>query len=133
MLGCRCRWDGRDKLDAALVGRIGSDAVAFCPEEAAGLGTPRPRASFQGGDGEAVWSGKARVLDEHGRDVTRDFKRGAARALAAALGAGLTSAVLKEGSPSCGTGWVEVEGVRVGGVGVTAALFARAGLMTAPA
>jgi uncharacterized protein YbbK (DUF523 family) len=130
LLGRRCRHDGRDRLDASLAARVGGDAVLVpvCPEEAGGLGTPRPAAELVGGDGDAVLDGRARVVDEHGRDVTDAFRRGAEEALRAAREAGATEAWLVERSPSCGCDVTHVEGAAVPGRGVAAALLARAGL-----
>jgi len=128
LLGKACRYDGGARLRADLKADIGERALAFCPEEAGGLGTPRPKAELVGGDGEAVWRGKARVVDELGQDCTRAFQRGAVLALATCLAQGGREAVLKERSPSCGSQRVWVEHQLKPGQGVTAALFRRAGL-----
>jgi uncharacterized protein YbbK (DUF523 family) len=128
LLGQACRYDGGSKLHPALVAELGERALASCPEEAGGLGTPRPRAALVGGDGLALWRGEARVVDENGRDCTRAFQRGAVLALAHCLARGARSAILKERSPSCGTHEVWIEGSPRPGMGVTAALFQRAGL-----
>ena len=132
LLGRSCRYDGKHKRDDAVLAAVGASAEGFCPEEAAGLGTPRPRAHLEGGDGEAVWLGRARVVDENGRDVTEAFKRGAVLALARALSKGRRHAVLKDGSPSCGGSLVDIEGTKQTGVGITAALFLRAGISVEP-
>jgi uncharacterized protein YbbK (DUF523 family) len=129
-LGRRCRHDGRDKLDRTLERRAGPGAVLVpaCPEEAGGLGTPRPAAELVGGDGDAVLDGRARVIDENGRDVTDAFVRGAEEALRIARESGATEAWLTERSPSCGCAATHVGGAVVPGRGVAAALLARAGL-----
>lgn len=80
--------------------------VAFCPEQAGGLGTPRAAAELVGGDGYDVLDGRARVVDANGVDVTEAFVAGAHRALAAARRAGCAEAVLMPRSPSCGRGEV---------------------------
>lgn len=128
LLGKACRYNGKHKRDDAVLAAVGACAKGFCPEEAAGLGTPRPRAHLVGGDGEAVWQDEARVVDENGRDVTETYKRGAVLALAHALGQGRRHAVLKDGSPSCGGTKVDIDGTKQAGLGVTAALFLRAGI-----
>ena len=79
-------------------------AVVVCPEVAGGLPIPRPAAEIQGGDGADVVAGRARVVDEHGRDVSEQFLRGAVKARDAARAAGSTMAILKARSPSCGAG-----------------------------
>ncbi len=128
LLGRACRYDGADRRDDALCARLGSRSIDICPEEAGGLGTPRVPAQFDGGDGEAVWQGSAQVIDEDGVDRTQAFCRGAARCLAKAIALGCDEAFLKEGSPSCGTSLVRVNSQKQAGLGVTAALFVRAGL-----
>jgi uncharacterized protein YbbK (DUF523 family) len=47
LLGRACRFDGKDKLVPGLEDALRAEkveAVPFCPEEAGGLGTPRPAA-----------------------------------------------------------------------------------------
>jgi uncharacterized protein YbbK (DUF523 family) len=107
--------------------------VPFCPETAAGLPVPRPPAEIAGGDGAAVLRGTAFVGDSAGGDVTAAFVTGARRALEAAQEAGVRLAVLKDGSPSCGTTYI-YDGTfrrqRDAGQGVTAALLSEAGIRT---
>ncbi|OZI69359.1 DUF523 domain-containing protein [Bordetella genomosp. 1] len=106
--------------------------VAVCPEVAGGMPTPRPPAEItRGAGGASVLGGRARVVDATGADVTAPFVCGAQAALAAAQRRGIAVAVLKEGSPSCGSGYIydgAFDGTRVPGVGVTAALLAGAGV-----
>jgi uncharacterized protein YbbK (DUF523 family) len=106
--------------------------VPVCPEVAAGLPTPRPPAEIApGGTGAAVLSGAARVVDPAGLDLTGPFVRGARLALELARVRGIRVAVLKEGSPSCGSSAIHdgtFAGARIPGAGTTAALLARAGL-----
>ena len=129
LLGVRCRHDGRDRLDPTLAARAGGAVlVPVCPEELGGLGTPRPAAGLEGGDGRAVLENRARVVDVNGRDVTRAFVDGAERALAVARAVGAREAWLTERSPSCGTCGTHVDGRLVPGSGVASATLARAGL-----
>ncbi len=100
LLGERVRYDGREKgvqhpvLERWLAeGRV----VRVCPEVAGGLPVPRPP-SEQLADG--------RVVTEAGVDVSDAFSRGAAEALRLVREHGIEIAVLKEGSPSCGSGFV---------------------------
>ncbi|MCE7875098.1 DUF523 domain-containing protein [bacterium CPR1] len=126
LAGVRCRYDGGSRPHSVVQELIarGEDVVLICPEELGGLGTPRPRAALEGGDGEAVWQGQARVMDEHGKDVTEAFCQGARAAFKRAVESGARRAVLKQHSPSCGC-----HSSRQGGDGVTAALFRRHGLV----
>lgn len=111
------------------LGERSDEVVAFCPEEAAGLGTPRAAARLHGGDGEAVLDGRARVVTEQG-DVTDAFLDGARRAVECATREGCTVAYLKERSPSCGCASVHTEDGLAHGCGVTTALLRRAGIAT---
>ncbi|MCK6460973.1 MAG: DUF523 domain-containing protein [Planctomycetes bacterium] len=130
LLGRACRFDGKDKLVEGLADSLRAEAVPFCPEEAGGLGTPRPAARIVGGDGEDVADGRARVVNDRGEDVTGRFLDGARRAVEEALRNGCAVAYLKERSPSCGCAQVHTaEGV-ARGCGVTAALLRRAGVAT---
>ncbi len=66
-----------------------------------------------------------------GLDVTEEFDRGAELALALCQAQGIRFALLKEGSPSCGSGRIyngRFEGVSVAGEGKTTALLRRHGI-----
>ncbi|MEU9760972.1 DUF523 domain-containing protein [Streptomyces sp. NPDC001834] len=135
--GVPCRFDGQGKASDAVTEAIGERRpVSFCPEVAAGLPTPRRPAEIVGGDGHDVLDGRARVVDDTGRDVTREFVDGAQRALQAARGSGCAEALLMSRSPSCGRGTV-YDGTFTGelreGDGVTAALLERNGITVRPA
>ncbi|MGW6202746.1 DUF523 domain-containing protein [Streptomyces sp. NPDC055089] len=135
--GVPCRFDGRGRDSAEMTAALGGRApVAFCPEVAAGLPTPRRPAEIVGGDGHDVLDGRARVVDDTGHDVTDAFVDGARRALEAARRAGCTEALLTARSPSCGRGTV-YDGTFAGelreGDGVTAALLERHGIAVRPA
>ncbi|WP_033424913.1 DUF523 domain-containing protein [Actinomadura flavalba] len=138
LLGRPVRYDGRAKpVEDALLDRWRAEGriVPVCPEVAGGLGVPRPPAEIvhagSGDPGEAVLDGTARILTDAGDDVTDAFVRGAHRALATARQWNAVVALLKEGSPSCGTHRVH-DGTFTGaarpGTGVTAALLRRNGL-----
>jgi uncharacterized protein YbbK (DUF523 family) len=106
-------------------------AVAFCPEVAGGLPTPRLPAEIVGGDGEDVLEGRARVVDATGADCTAEFVDGAHQVLAAARAAGARKALLTARSPSCGCGQIydgTFSGTLRPGDGVAAALLRRDGI-----
>lgn len=103
-----------------------------CPEMAGGLPVPRPAAEIiRGIRGAQVRAGVARVLTQSGDDVSAAFVAGARQALALAQAHGIRVAVLKDGSPSCGSTNVHdgtFTGTRVAGMGVTALLLREAGV-----
>ena len=134
LLGEKVRYNG---ADAASGSRILKDwlaedrVVPFCPEVAGGLGVPRPAAEIRGEGGASVLDGTGQVVTRSGETVTDAFLRGAGLALEAAVTSGARVAILKEGSPSCGTGFVydgSFSGRRKAGRGVTAALLERHGI-----
>jgi uncharacterized protein YbbK (DUF523 family) len=99
LLGSPVRYDGGDKKSGHPVlqrwvaeGRV----VPACPEMLGGLGTPRPPAEITGD----------RVLTNTGRDVTREFAEGARATMEIARTNAVRVAILKEGSPSCGSTFV---------------------------
>ncbi len=105
--------------------------VAFCPEVAGGLTVPRVPAEILGGDGFSVIGGKATVVSRDGKDVTDNFLKGALKALETAENNDITIAILKDGSPSCGSTYVydgSFTKTRVAGKGVTAALLEQNGI-----
>lgn len=106
--------------------------VPICPEQLGGLPTPRPASAFVGGDGAAVLAGRARLVNDAGKDVTGNFVRGAHATLRIARRVGANVAILKDRSPSCGSTCVKIGGRRAPGVGVAAALLAEAGVTVVP-
>lgn len=131
LLGCACRYDGRHNQDSALERELearGLRAVAFCPEEHGGLGTPRPAAWIETTSAAGVLDGRERVLTEAGVDVTQAFLRGAQGALDTCKIHAIRRAFLKERSPSCGVHNTHAGGALVAGPGVTAELLQRNGI-----
>ena len=117
LLGRNCKYNGGNNytpLVEALKARY--DLVPVCPECFGGLPIPH-EPSERVGD---------RVLSKSGEDVTEPFRRGAEKTLAAAIQQGVTRAVLKERSPSCGCGSIydgTFTGTVVSGSGVAAELL----------
>jgi uncharacterized protein YbbK (DUF523 family) len=121
LLGAPVRFDGGHKrIESDLLDRWRAEGrlVPICPEEAGGLGTPRPAAERNGD----------RVVTRDGADVTDAFMIGAEAALALANRHGCRFALLKENSPSCGSSLVHdgtFSARKIAGQGVTAALLRR--------
>jgi uncharacterized protein YbbK (DUF523 family) len=135
LLGEAVRFNGGDmRCDDAILQRWLREGrvVSVCPEVAGGLPVPRPRAEIaHGADGLQVLAGIAGAYDANGRDVSTYLVRGAERALEQARARNIRIAVLKEGSPSCGTGFTfdgSFTGTQVPNRGVTAALLQQAGV-----
>lgn len=120
LLGTPCRYDGEAKGSEAVRALAEEfEFIPVCPEVLGGLPTPRTPSERQG----------ERVVMRDGRDVTVEYRRGAALAVDIAVREGVRAAVLKERSPSCGSGEIydgSFTGARTAGDGVTAeALRAR--------
>jgi uncharacterized protein YbbK (DUF523 family) len=117
LLGAFCRFDGQCMEDARVTALAKEHTlIPVCPEIYGGLPTPRLPGEKRDG----------RVYDKSGADVTEPYARGAEAALRFAKLTGCRYAVLKERSPSCGSGMVydgSFTGKLVPGDGLTAALL----------
>ena len=122
LLGVRCRYDGASKPNEAVLKLMERHTlIPVCPEQLGGLATPRPPAERQG---EAVRT-------QSGTDVTEQYRRGAEEALRLCRLYDCRAAVLKERSPSCGSGEVydgTFSGALTDGDGVTAELLRANGI-----
>ena len=95
LMGVNCRYDGGGKCIPELEELMAlAHIVPVCPEILGGLPTPRTP-SERVGD---------KVLMKDGTDVTEAFAKGAGEALRLAKLYGAEFAMLKERSPSCGSG-----------------------------
>ena len=122
LLGCPCRYDGTAKADPRVLALMERHTlIPVCPEQLGGLPTPRlPSERREGG-----------VFDRGGKDVTVQYRQGAEEVLRLARLYGCTHAVLKERSPSCGSGQIydgSFSHVLVPGSGVAAELLAQNGI-----
>jgi uncharacterized protein YbbK (DUF523 family) len=135
LMGDPVRYDGAAKpVTNAHLARwlAGGWLIPFCPEIAGGFAVPRLPAEIEpDADAHDVLQGHARILDRDGNDVTGGFLAGAKLALTAAQTTGCRHAILMDGSPSCGTGFVyagRFDSTRKPGMGVTAALLTNHGI-----
>jgi uncharacterized protein YbbK (DUF523 family) len=131
MLGLPTRYDGRSKRSQAVIDYLQREnllPVPVCPEQIAGMSTPRPKTFFQSGDGYDVLKGGGRIVSACGQPMDEVFRRGARLTLQIARLCGCQRALLKERSPSCGVHLIYRGEVRVPGAGVTAALLKKNGI-----
>ena len=95
LLGVECRYDGgHNYCGAADRLREKHHLIPVCPEVYGGLPVPRVPSEILGD----------RVVSREGRDVTEEFYRGARAMMHLARYFQCGLAVLKERSPSCGSG-----------------------------
>ncbi|MGV1790684.1 DUF523 domain-containing protein [Rhizobium sp. A37_96] len=135
LMGHAVRYDGNSKpLVHPAIDRWREEGrlVTICPEMSAGMAVPRPPAEIaDGATGEDVLAGTARVMEIAGGDVTAEFLQAAENALTLAEETGCRYALLIDGSPSCGSGFIydgSFSGTRQSGRGVTAVLLQQAGI-----
>ena len=127
LLGIPCRYDGAGKADPAIekLRQGGHTLIPVCPEQMGGMETPREPSECRR-DG-----GRVQVMNRKGQDVTEYFEKGGEEALKIAKLYGCRYAILKERSPSCGSGIIydgTFSGAKTAGDGVTARLLKEHGI-----
>ncbi|HKJ04402.1 MAG TPA: DUF523 domain-containing protein [Geopsychrobacteraceae bacterium] len=131
LLGLKTRYDGEHNLSRTTLDHLqacGLTVIPICPEQLAGLPTPRCKTWFTEGDGQTVIAGAGMMTDETGAEMMEYFLSGARSCLQIALLNKSEKAILKQNSPSCGTKTVYRSGKKVSGMGVTAALLQEHGI-----
>ena len=122
LVGDKCRYDGKSNLSpkiAALLEKY--ELVPFCPECEGGLKTPRIP-SERVGD---------KVINKEGRNVTRQYEKGAELAWNICFFLKIKTAILKENSPSCGVHKIHdgtFSGKLIDGMGTTTELLKEKGI-----
>lgn len=127
LAGYPCRYDGQ-AAESDVIRKLvdAGQAVPICPEQLGGLPTPRPACEVVTGQ-----SGVRQVFGKDGSDLTDEFNLGAEATLAVCRALGITRAILKSKSPTCGCGTIydgTFSGRVVSGDGVTAELLKRNGI-----
>lgn len=122
LLGVNCRYNGKGVLEEPVKALMEKAVlIPVCPEILGGLATPRDPAERSGG----------RVLTINGADVTAAYEKGAMETLKLAQLYDCHYAILKERSPSCGSGRI-YDGthskILTDGDGITAELLKKNGI-----
>ena len=95
LAGINCKFDGKNNYNESIVKLVSKGkAIPVCPEQLGGLPTPRTHAEWKG----------TNIFTKDGRNVTKEFVRGAEEGLKIAKLCDCKEAVLKARSPSCGCG-----------------------------
>ena len=124
LLGEPCRYDGKSvPLDGTIIEKLKEKytLVTVCPEQEGGLPTPRIPAERQG----------KTVVRRDGVDVTAEYRKGAEVALSLCRRFGISIALMKAKSPSCGAGRIydgTFSGTLTDGDGVTVSLLSGNGI-----
>ena len=118
LLGTPCRYDGASRPcgELARLEVLGHRLIPVCPEVMGGLPTPRDPAERQGD----------KVISCTGKDVTKEYTKGAETALYFAKLNHVDFAVMKAKSPSCGKRLIydgTFTGNKIPGNGVTVELL----------
>lgn len=97
LMGVGCRYDGKSNQLPQLEQLMKQHTcIPVCPEIFGGLPTPRVPAERQG----------SKIMTQDGQDVTQQFVQGTAEVLRLADLYHCKAALLKERSPSCGSGQI---------------------------
>lgn len=122
LLGFKCRYDGKSCGKENVIKLMEKhELIPFCPEIYGGLATPR--------DPAEIIEGK--VITNKSADVTSQYIKGAEEALRMARLYGCGTALLKEKSPSCGSGKIydgSFSGTLTDGWGIAAKLLSENGI-----
>lgn len=122
LAGVPCRYDGKSREVQQVIELVNrGEAVPVCPEQLGGLTTPRASCEICNN----------KVMNKEGRDCTAEFELGAERTLAIAKALGITKAILKANSPSCGCGKIydgTFSGTLIDGNGRTAEMLIKHGI-----
>lgn len=127
LAGINCRYDGKNSENEVISELVKQGkAVLVCPEQLAGLPTPRTCCEIV-----TLNENQIKVMSKDGKDLTKEFMVGAEETLVIALQNGIKKAILKAKSPSCGCGQIydgSFSGKLIKGNGLTADLLLKNGI-----
>lgn len=127
LLGINCKYDGNNnKSDTIEKYLEGKQFIIVCPEQLGGLSTPRTPSEIVNNNSDTL-----NVMSKDGKDVTENFIKGAKETLKIAKMYKCTEAILKEGSPSCGSNKIyngSFSGIKIQGMGITAQILKKSGI-----
>ena len=131
LLGLATRYDGSSNFCQPVFDYLHKHQltpIPVCPEQLAGMPTPRPKCWFKAGSGETLLAAEGSLVNEMGEDVSILFLQGANESLKLAQLTDSRIAILKQRSPSCGSQTIYRNGELVKGSGVTAARLRENGI-----
>lgn len=132
LCGVNCKYNGNNNLSERCLKLFKEGkAVLVCPEQLGGLSTPRNPVELDNIASEVI-EGNGKALSNKGEDVTEQFLNGAYETLKIARELGATKAILKEGSPSCGSNYIydgNFTGNKISGKGITAQILENDGVI----
>ena len=122
LIGDKTRYDGKSSYNPLVKELLEKyELVPFCSEVEGGLPTPRKPSEIV----------KDKVVNLDGKDVTRNYQKGAELALNICKYLHIKVAILKDGSPACGVHQIhdgKFSGKKIKGMGITASLLSKNGI-----
>lgn len=122
LLGIDCKYNGKNNKNEQVLKLLKDhDLIPVCPEIMGGLTTPRTPAEINENE----------VITKDGKNVTKQYQKGAEETLKIAKLYNCQTAILKEKSPSCGCGRIydgTFTGTLIDGDGITAKLLKEHGI-----
>ncbi|BFK48210.1 DUF523 domain-containing protein [Lawsonibacter asaccharolyticus] len=116
IMGVDCKYNGKNNKNLAAINYLkDKEIICICPEQLAGMTTPRPCTEIVNGV----------VTDENGNDVDLEYKRAVSMALSKIQHEDIELAILQSRSPTCGVNQIydgSFTGKLISGMG----LFAKA-------
>lgn len=113
LLGMNCRYDGKgNKVEELIEFLKDKEYMMICPEQMGGLPTPRKPCEINAG----------KIISQDGEDFTDEFLKGAQEVIRVAAMVNADYAILKDGSPSCGSKKIydgNFSGIKIEGKGCT--------------
>lgn len=117
LLGENCKYNCGNNLNEKVLEYVkGHEVISVCPEVMGGLPTPRVSAEIV----------KGVVTTKDGRNVDKEFRLGAEKALQIAIDNQVDLVILQSRSPSCGSKQIydgSFSGKRIAGQGVFAKML----------
>ena len=130
LCGVNCKYDGANNYNEKCNELfISGKAILICPEQLGGLTTPRVLQA----KAKDILEGNGKIVTKEGMDVTKQFIKGAKEVVEIAKKLSISTAILKERSPSCGVNFVydgSFNGNKVKGKGITAEMLNEIGIKT---
>lgn len=127
LLGTNCKYNSKNNRNKKVIELLakGEILIPICPEQLGGLATPRSPSERRG---KKVFT---KVEEYAVMEVTTNFKKGAREVLRIAKLYGIKEVILKQRSPSCGSGQIydgNFSGKVIKGDGITTALLKKNGI-----
>ncbi len=122
LIGDNTKYNGKNNQNKRLITFLKDyEIISVCPEVMGGLTIPRNPSEIK----------EEKVINNLGCDVTENFNKGALKTLELALQHEIKVAILKDGSPSCGSKMI-YDGTftnnKIMGMGITAKLLEKNGI-----